>query len=577
MSNIRKDYIVNVLMLRAVTWLQSALNVKRVSGNMVLTGTTCGNSPGVGIPESHRTTGVASADFVVYVTAVPMASNTSSTVAWAMSCRRDQDTRPVVGHINFVPSRLTNAIMRNAVQQDEDVATAIHELCHALGFAAPYFALRGYVDLNGMLIAGGTRSQTDSLLGKTTNKMTTPRVLREAQSHFACTTLDGVEIEDQGGSGTAGSHWEKRIFGSEFLVGVSSSVKSYFSRVTLAYFEDTGYYTANYDVADTRFFGYHAGCDFVQKKCNDAANSARTEHCFDADSTNTYCTEDLLGRGVCSVSQYSSLLPANMQYFSDPTLGSTAQVSDFCPSVQAYSNRVCVDSALRDSEDVFGQSFGKKSRCFSSTIMKRGYSNPYSGKQTRCHAYQCTSIGTLQIVVGGAALSCPSDGSAGNAVMSDLPLSYTGSVVCPAAIEICTPATSAPSATVAVTPSPLPAGQTYPPTAAPATEEPTLAPTCAGRTACADTVGNIIPQCRKMAAAVEKCFGTNCDSLMSTWFTAQGITQMCRDRSQLAQACQEGDVGAEELCYMAVGASSRLTTCALEFIFYASLALLLCL
>ena len=29
--------------------------------------------------------------------------------------------------------------------------------------------------------------------------------------HFGCSKLDGVQLEDQGGSGTAGSHWEERL------------------------------------------------------------------------------------------------------------------------------------------------------------------------------------------------------------------------------------------------------------------------------------------------------------------------------------------------------------------------------
>ena len=35
----------------------------------------------------------------------------------------------------------------------------------------------------------------------------------EGRAHFNCPTLGGVELENQGGSGTAGSHWEKRILG----------------------------------------------------------------------------------------------------------------------------------------------------------------------------------------------------------------------------------------------------------------------------------------------------------------------------------------------------------------------------
>ena len=33
----------------------------------------------------------------------------------------------------------------------------------------------------------------------------------EGRRYFGCDSLVGVELENQGGSGTAGSHWEKRI------------------------------------------------------------------------------------------------------------------------------------------------------------------------------------------------------------------------------------------------------------------------------------------------------------------------------------------------------------------------------
>ena len=35
---------------------------------------------------------------------------------------------------------------------------------------------------------------------------------REARSHFGCDTLEGAQLENQGGAATARSHWEKRLF-----------------------------------------------------------------------------------------------------------------------------------------------------------------------------------------------------------------------------------------------------------------------------------------------------------------------------------------------------------------------------
>jgi len=35
----------------------------------------------------------------------------------------------------------------------------------------------------------------------------------QAMAHYNCSTLRGVEVENQGGAGTATSHWEQRILG----------------------------------------------------------------------------------------------------------------------------------------------------------------------------------------------------------------------------------------------------------------------------------------------------------------------------------------------------------------------------
>lgn len=39
-----------------------------------------------------------------------------------------------------------------------------------------------------------------------------------ARDQFGCATLNGAELENDGGSGTAGSHWEERVFLGELMV-----------------------------------------------------------------------------------------------------------------------------------------------------------------------------------------------------------------------------------------------------------------------------------------------------------------------------------------------------------------------
>lgn len=38
-------------------------------------------------------------------------------------------------------------------------------------------------------------------------RVITPTVAREARAQFNCSSLDGAQLEDQGGSGSVNSHW----------------------------------------------------------------------------------------------------------------------------------------------------------------------------------------------------------------------------------------------------------------------------------------------------------------------------------------------------------------------------------
>ncbi len=39
-----------------------------------------------------------------------------------------------------------------------------------------------------------------------------------AKEHYSCPTLQGVELENQGGGGTIGAHWELRVLGVSLAI-----------------------------------------------------------------------------------------------------------------------------------------------------------------------------------------------------------------------------------------------------------------------------------------------------------------------------------------------------------------------
>jgi hypothetical protein len=169
----------------------------------------------------------ASADFVLFVTARP---TQGATIAWATTCRSDQYGRPIAGHANFGPDRIST----DALQRNEQVAVATHEIAHALGWSSSKFAqFRDHA--TGALRGVSNVISTYTQAGKTVQKLTTPAVVQAVREHFGCASLDGAELEDQGGSGTAGSHLEKRVFHDEFMTGTSGADPVY-SRISLAVF-----------------------------------------------------------------------------------------------------------------------------------------------------------------------------------------------------------------------------------------------------------------------------------------------------------------------------------------------------
>ena len=139
--------------------------------------------------------------------------------------------------------------------------------------------------------------------------------------------LTGLELENQGGDGTAGSHWEMRLMLGDNMVGESYD-DVLLSDMTLALFEDSGWYQTNRYTGGLFRHGKNAGCDFINKKC---VISEKTNFPNDfCTENNAYtCTSNRLSKGTCSLSAAPANLDANYKYFASGLVGRTN--TDFCP------------------------------------------------------------------------------------------------------------------------------------------------------------------------------------------------------------------------------------------------------
>ncbi|KAK7198816.1 Leishmanolysin [Novymonas esmeraldas] len=278
----------------AVELRRERLNVQREGGNIVVNSairrdSVCGL---FSIPTSHTTTGVANANFVLYVAAGPIADDT---VAWASTCQYFANGRPSVGVSNVSPMYIS--------ADPQTVRVVAHEILHALGFNLPTF--------NARFMATGVarvRGRSDVPV------IRSPSVVARARAHFGCSTQTFMELEDAGPSGTAYSHRKRRSAKDELMAGISGV--GYYTALTIAAMEDTGFYKGNYSMAEPMVYGPNAGCGLTTDAyVVDGVSQFPDIFCGYTNRT-LQCVSDRLGVGVCYVLNYtSSPLPPQFQYF----------------------------------------------------------------------------------------------------------------------------------------------------------------------------------------------------------------------------------------------------------------------
>lgn len=187
-------------------------------------------------PKSERGPGIKNADFIFYVSARQTDRCLKGlTVAYAAHCQQEAALdRPIAGHANLCPS----SISTKPQELQTLLSTVKHEILHALGFSVSLYAFfrdelgnprtprkpdtgKPFLDEKLMIhkwsdstIRTIVRPQwavRGGFIKKSIDMMVTPRVTEEARKHFNCDELEGAELEDQGGEGTALTHWEKRV------------------------------------------------------------------------------------------------------------------------------------------------------------------------------------------------------------------------------------------------------------------------------------------------------------------------------------------------------------------------------
>ncbi|KAF7851583.1 hypothetical protein BT93_L3580 [Corymbia citriodora subsp. variegata] len=402
---------------QTVDWFSRALAVEPVKGNLRLSGySACGQDGGVQLPREYVEDGVANSDLVLLVTTRP---TTGNTLAWAVACERDQWGRAIAGHVNVAPRHLT------AEAETLLSATLIHEVMHVLGFDPHAFA--HFRDERKRRRSQVTEQAMDEKLGRMVTRVVLPRVVMHSRFHYGAFSenFTGLELEDGGGRGTSGSHWEKRLLMNEIMTG-SVDTRSVVSKMTLALLEDSGWYEANYTMADRLDWGRNQGTDFVTSPCNQWKGAY---HCNTTQFSG--CTYNREAEGYCPIVSYSGDLPQWARYFPQANKGGQSPLADYCTYFVAYSDGSCTDTnSARPPDRMLGEVRGSNSRCMASSLVRTGFVRGSMSQGNGCYQHRCVN-NSLEVAVDGIWKVCP---EAGGPVQFP---GFNGELICPAHHELC--------------------------------------------------------------------------------------------------------------------------------------------
>ena len=244
----------------------------------------------VTVPNKQRTQST-NADMLVLLelkTQVPYAGA-------AAGCLLDTngDYRPYVCHITIN----LDYVSFNPLNRIKDHYLLLHEIGHCLGFSSDDYQFYPNNQNNEMI-----SNKTVNMNGTSYDAyyFTSPTLLQTIRDHANDQSIDGVQIETQGGNGSAGSHFEKLHYNNEAMVAQLTGYESS-SKFWLALLKDMGWYDVDMGFAEPFEWGRDEGTDFYNNaNCN---GSNANEYCSTAGAYN--CNQSFHGKTRCRTTSFS--------------------------------------------------------------------------------------------------------------------------------------------------------------------------------------------------------------------------------------------------------------------------------
>ena len=364
-----------------------------------------------GITEMEDETKIGFVNSDIFIFPMIDDSLSNGVLAAAAPCLISQSYRPMAGivlinrHLSLNKRNDFNYYMKNLL---------LHELTHVLGFHPIFF------------------NNLNLIYTETSNTyINSPKALEKAKIHFGCNNIKGIQLENQGGTGSIGSHWESRYMLGDYMIS-SDYTDVVISDITLAVLEDTKFYKVNYYTGGLFRFGKNQGCSFLHKKClYNKGEDTLFENEFCTNPGEAFCSSSHLSKGICYIVKYNYRIDSKFRYYDDPLKGGYIP-ADYCPVSNLFksdldNNYYYPKSCKYGKTEFENEVIGSNSICFESSIS-------LSSTNSICYKMSCDKTNKkINIIIGTKTIVCP-----GNEDILINPGGLTGTINCPDYNNVCT-------------------------------------------------------------------------------------------------------------------------------------------
>ena len=360
-------------------------------------------------------------DIIIFPKIEPDLEEETNAAAWV--CMSLTNERPLAGVVEINPKLIFNKRDSSYYMK----YLLLHELSHVLGFSSGFFEEKNMI-------------KTEVVNGIKKTYLSSEKVLEKARIHFNCQNVKGIPLENQGGNGSAGSHWEARYMLGDYMISTDYP-EMVISDITLAFFEDTGFYKVNYYTGGLFRFGKNQGCAFLESECvKNKGTSTLFPNEFCTESETSFCGSSHISRGDCYIIKYDSI-ESQFRHFGNNKYGGFSS-ADYCPVSYTYyeeelENNYNFPWSCRFGENVYSsidEVIGENSVCFDSSLVSTSYGKRLDNLYSVCYEVECVSeTRKLNIFIGNSVVTCP-----GTEKYLNNPPGFVGQIKCPNYNNICT-------------------------------------------------------------------------------------------------------------------------------------------